>query len=596
MVDEFGSCATVGVVLRDNIVLAGPHTLTLACSTEHGSEAHLQLEESPPAASECSAHWNADESAAQSSSRIVMNASSARAVRLRIVGRDDTGGGKRLIEPAQTPFTVECTATVSYAPAFSHRLSIGAVNRNKPYPWIARANSTSEGTVRGGSQVTFEALGVFGDRVTVVIGSGQRTVVLNGSTGLVRLGPSTLTFTAPDPVAVCPSKVGCDAPFTITHTVKTWGGGTAQLSISCPHDYCPGDGRLSFSAGTEFLVQPGAVLSPTGLPFYDSCEGFPLDGTSTCRTVANASKCALRTCSLLDCTCAPCPHGAFCPSGPNLWPQPGFWARDQRSGVQKCAPPAEVRCPGYAGTSGSVFTACSQGYAGVRCSFCDRNYFKEGRVCLQCYDSESAKSRYLRYIALFGGLAALVLAITFVTMREAKKRGATSAGEVGKKAKEFAIWAVILLQTLTQVATAGSDLPAAVRSMTNMLKIVQIDFSYVHPDCSSAVPRFGVEAATFVYVLSTLGVLVVLFAKKMWKFLKQTMNMGTRAPRRSSVVRAQRSQGLSKLRHNVRSFCFTSLALLYAPAMNFAFRTVLCQGDDDAHAGSRQRAGLHATR
>ena len=113
---------------------------------------------------------------------------------------------------------------------------------------------------------------------------------------------------------------------------------------------------------------------------------------------------------------------------------------------------------------------------------------------------------------------------------------------------------------------------------------MQIDLVYVHPACSSAVPRFGVETGTFVYVLCTCALLVVLFAKKVWHLARTAVASrcgsggAMAAPRMSSMERREmlKSGSLSRWRHSARSFCFTSLAVLYAPAMNFAFRTLLC--------------------
>ena len=114
----------------------------------------------------------------------------------------------------------------------------------------------------------------------------------------------------------------------------------------------------------------------------------------------------------------------------------------------------------------------------MKCSLCSAGHYKEGRVCLQCYDAKSAKSRYMSYIMLSATLAFLLTLTIFMVKRAARKRGATSDSEVGKKALDFTVWAVILLQTMTQVATAGSDLPAVVKSITDLLKIVQIDLAY----------------------------------------------------------------------------------------------------------------------
>lgn len=486
------------------------------------------------------------------------------------------------------------------------------------YPWLVKASSSTGGSVSGGSEVALTALRPFQEAVRVIIGAGAAAVELTNRTGLrISADRRVLRFAAPRPAEMCGGdEEGCNAPFTVSHVVASRYSGRRELNISCPRDFCPGDGKLLFSPelgqpgprlaatrgalatslaelngareqllgaldaqaeetakagggsgggseaeaaavaslraalheevtseggaahlgdllaqvrGTLGALGPGtsahsgydpglltafeeraaaaedrqravdgaaavaegmqagasSLLSPAGLPFFDTCTEFALDGTAACRTLANASQCALRTCAGggAMCTCEPCPAGTFCPSGPRMWPQPGYWAVNERSGVRKCPKPELERCPGYggiglggaggpgAGGGGGFVDSCGAGYGGPFCSRCAAGYFKEGRMCLQCEDADATKSRYAGYIAL-GALAVCVaLVVVLLVKVAARRRLAGAAPNVGQKAKDFAVWAVILLQTLTQVATAGSDLPAVVKRMTDLLKV-----------------------------------------------------------------------------------------------------------------------------
>jgi len=137
------------------------------------------------------------------------------------------------------------------------------------------------------------------------------------------------------------------------------------------------------------------------------------------------------------------------------------------------------------------------------------------------------------------------------------------------EARDFMLWVVVLLQTLTQVASAGKDLPEQVRKATDYLGVFQIEFISVHPACFSLVKPFGVEAMIFI---TALVLAVSVFVLHFGKFAKRKRR-GTF----TETKRTDRKARHSGRRHLLRQFCFKSLAVIYAPTMNFAFKLVLCQ-------------------
>jgi Sec-independent protein translocase protein TatA len=140
------------------------------------------------------------------------------------------------------------------------------------------------------------------------------------------------------------------------------------------------------------------------------------------------------------------------------------------------------------------------------------------------------------------------------------------------------------------------DNPGLTAACACSLHLCPPHHQYVHPDCTSAVPRFGVECATFAVVGGALLLLVVLFAKKILKAATAAAT-GVTGSQRQRAKRTQQQQEQQQqqqqqlpppaaeskakqktkdMRHRARTFAFTVLAVLYAPAMNFAFRTLIC--------------------
>jgi len=147
-------------------------------------------------------------------------------------------------------------------------------------------------------------------------------------------------------------------------------------------------------------------------------------------------------------------------------------------------------------------------------------------------------------------------------------------------AKDFVIWMVMMLQTLTQVSSAGTDLPPSVKAVTDFLKILQIEMPSVPRECIEGFPPFTIEAATFLVSLVLLALLASFFWKKLAKGKKRASFDNSHHPHHAAGQ-------LHEWRHQFRNMCFVSLSVLYAPTMNFAWRAVLCadvtvQGAQDA--------------
>ena len=109
-----------------------------------------------------------------------------------------------------------------------------------------------------------------------------------------------------------------------------------------------------------------------------------------------------------------------------MWPQPGYWAINERGdGFKKCGAPLRQtfgdeglkrcnpagRCAGYSGTRmnfADPASLCGVGYTGTLCASCADGYYKDGRECCICVDQEE------KYKPLIGLLVTLFFLFVFV--------------------------------------------------------------------------------------------------------------------------------------------------------------------------------------
>ena len=389
---------------------------------------------------------------------------------LLVTGADDS---KLLVEGRESAFSVDCEAAVSYAPGFTSVASAAAAVLNKKLPHVvalaavtavqgsgaAAASSTSSSSssssssvVRSSDLLRFTALRPFDAAVRLSFGLGAGAqAAQNLSLSADRM---TLFATAPRVADVCAGIAGiagCYVRYTLSQPSPSLNGTTRWASITCPGDYCAGDplryeyahgggdapgNNYNWTTAAEREEAGGRQWQPNGgeeqqeeqqglagpLFFSDPCLAFALDGTQQCIDVDFADQCAFRVCSGQGCACQKCPEGAFCPSGSRLWPQPGYWAASEQSGVQKCAQPL-TRCAGYNGT-GRGFrdpaALCGAGYNGTLCSVCAASFWKDGRLCRRC-NSEGSAAKQRNHIIALGLFAGFVVVVVYFLVKIAKR-------------------------------------------------------------------------------------------------------------------------------------------------------------------------------
>jgi len=245
--------------------------------------------------------------------------------------------------------------------------------------------------------------------------------------------------------------------------------------------------------------------APWGVGFTVTCAGFP-STPALCMdpdAVLGGLQCAFGEGD----ACRACPRGALCPGGFSSLPLPGFWTADISSGrMARCGAPAELRCPGWLPGAGVVKSLCGVGFTGPACGLCEPGYFPESAAgCESCPDG-SALQLVLIPLAVYAGVGAGLVLLTFCALRGLAAVTGAPPGRVARSASQFAMWAVLLLQTISQVGSASRPgLAPELARLYTLLSVFELDPSIgVHPSCIVGAPLV-MEVA----ILSLVGLLAV---------------------------------------------------------------------------------------
>ena len=99
--------------------------------------------------------------------------------------------------------------------------------------------------------------------------------------------------------------------------------------------------------------------------------------------------------------CAICPSNAECNGGFEIFPNKGFWRKNENQTNMKNCLIAEA-CPGLGKYNGSkYFPLCSTGYRGDLCLLCENDYGKNSdSVCIHCKESNAQYVKFA-FLTLF---------------------------------------------------------------------------------------------------------------------------------------------------------------------------------------------------
>ena len=166
--------------------------------------------------------------------------------------------------------------------------------------------------------------------------------------------------------------------------------------------------------------------------------------------------------------------------------QPGYWSNSENVAfVHACPLPQFERCLGWNWTTNTM--QCGEGYDNttVGCAACSKHYFPEFQFCAPCPASASDVAIHISVVLLviIGIVYGAVIAVRFGrTTPESRHDGLAQC-------RDFAVWALVTLQTVVQIGRRTPYGPHALTSLYSALAVVQFDSAVLaHPACYSSYP------------------------------------------------------------------------------------------------------------
>ncbi|KAA0147513.1 hypothetical protein FNF31_07574 [Cafeteria roenbergensis] len=257
------------------------------------------------------------------------------------------------------------------------------------------------------------------------------------------------------------------------------------------------------------------ALSAAGLSFTAACVGYPAPG-ALCMD-ADAVRGGLVCAFGAGDECAACPRGAMCPGGFAALPLPGYWTDDASSSraIVHCSTPSESRCQGWSQTKAAAL--CGEGFTGHACGTCSVG-FRPDAVdgCVACPEG-SPLELLLLPVAVYGGMAVGLVLLTVGGLRLLAIMTGATPTRVARSAAQFALWAVLLLQTISQVGRASQPgLAPELARLYGWLSVFELNPGLaVHPACIVGSPLFMESVVIgLVGCLSFLAVVAIVLVKR----------------------------------------------------------------------------------
>lgn len=239
--------------------------------------------------------------------------------------------------------------------------------------------------------------------------------------------------------------------------------------------------------------------------FYTSkCVGFEEPGP-TC--LVDSSRCAFGSGD----SCRPCPRGAVCPGGSRAWPVPGYWSSAETSlSIAPCSHPATERCAGWSQALST--SVCGVGFRGERCQRCTTGYFVSTlRGCAPCPTDTSAWL-LLQPIAFYAAVLAGLVVSTAAVLKLAERVTGRSRPDGLRRVGEFALWALMLLQTVVQTSKGPLErLPLYLATLFELLRVFEFSPGVAAPlaclDADPLVPAIAQMSLGLILSALLLGAL-----------------------------------------------------------------------------------------
>ena len=227
-----------------------------------------------------------------------------------------------------------------------------------------------------------------------------------------------------------------------------------------------------------------------------------------------------------------------------------------------CPDPATTRCLGWNREFDTV--ECGEGYkiGSPLCGVCRSGYFEEDGECRACPSTGSGFLLQVVPLLAFAGFALIMyLSLLALLTHLFKRHGVkVTRARLLRIPFDYVFWTLMALQLLAQVGRLPmSGVPPLLRSMFNMVQLVQLDVGGVAPpECTGESPF-----ARLLYVCFGACALV-------------TVWLGLVTMRSCIAKSLKRHRGMLRALHLLRYAALTGLLVVYPLTINACFATLDC--------------------
>ena len=171
---------------------------------------------------------------------------------------------------------------------------------------------------------------------------------------------------------------------------------------------CPVGTAAAGPSDNRFACEPCAegfsTKLGTGMQYCQTCEPFKYadkKGAASCQDCPQHAECPAPECPL---------NADRCPGGTDVVVMPGYWRTlDTSVEIHACEGLSPSICPGG---NGSDARLCADGYVGVKCASCAKDWYKNSGVCEKCTGDEGVAVTVSICAAIFVAVA-LVLFVNY---------------------------------------------------------------------------------------------------------------------------------------------------------------------------------------
>ncbi|KAI9146222.1 hypothetical protein BKA69DRAFT_3966 [Paraphysoderma sedebokerense] len=264
--------------------------------------------------------------------------------------------------------------------------------------------------------------------------------------------------------------------------------------------------------------------------------------------------------------CEPCLTGAVCSTDGSIAPRAklGWWRSDDNMTFLECFP--KMACVGTAENT------CAEGYEGIRCASCGKNFYRLGEACREC-----KVANYVPTIIAVSVIFAVVLLLTLLR-------------HFGLYKLSFASMHILInfLQTIWILRNIRLDWPQELLELVEHINFIALNIDIVAPECIVQEPLTFSQRLRIVLALPICLLAITLLIASIAGCIKNLKAPRTNNRNRNSFLN---TSSQPKERDNYTDIAFrvvglfhVALSILYVNIAAKSFALFDCTVEDDGNA------------